>query len=120
MLFLTLFLCVISCNEKLIEKPAGLIGREKMVEILYELSILNAAQNSNAAILQEYNIEVMPYIYRKYGVDSTQLAQSDVYYASIPTEYETIYKEIVAKLDIDQKKLEEIRTKAPDSLAVKK
>ncbi len=116
---LLLFLAVVSCNEKLVEKPDGLIGKGKMVEILYDLSILNSAQNTNAAILQEQDIEIMPYIYKKYGVDSIQLAKSDLYYASIPAEYEAIYREIVAKLEIDQKRLEEIRTKGPDSLALK-
>ncbi|MEA1787166.1 DUF4296 domain-containing protein [Arenibacter sp. GZD96] len=116
---LLLLVAVVSCNEKLVEKPAGLIGKEKMVEILYDLSILNSAQNTNAAILQEQDIAIMPYIYKKHVIDSVQLARSDLYYASIPLEYEAIYKEIVAKLEEDQKKLEELRTKGPDSTAIK-
>lgn len=86
-----------------------------MVTILYDLAILTAAQNTNPAMLAEKEIKTMEFLYTKHGIDSVQFAQSDLYYASLPAEYEAIYKEIVALLEKDQKTIEEIRTKAPDN-----
>lgn len=114
-LLIAVLLCFfVSCNKKLIEKPEALIPKDKMVTILYDLAILTAAQNTNPAMLAEKDIKTMEFLYTKHGIDSIQFAQSDLYYASLPVEYEAIYKEIVALLEKDQKTIEEIRTKAPD------
>ena len=55
-------------------------------------------------------IEVMEFLYEKHQIDSTQFAQSDLYYASLPLEYQLIYEEVESKLD-DRKTLLEERTK---------
>ncbi len=109
------FCFLVSCNEQLIEKPEKLIPKDKMVQILYDLAILTAAQNTNPAFLAEKNIKTMNFVYTKYGIDSIQFSKSDLYYASRPAEYEAIYTEIVALLEKDQKRIEEMRTKAPDT-----
>ncbi len=115
-IMLSIFCFIISCNEKLIEKPKDLIAQDKMVQILYDLAILNAALNANAAVLDEHNIKTMQYIYAKHDIDSIQFAQSDLYYASIPTTYEKMYAEIVTRLENEHKDLEELRSKGPDSI----
>jgi hypothetical protein len=116
---LSIFCVFLSCSEKLIEKPKDVIPKDKMVNILYDLAILNAAMNTNSRVMDEHNIKTMQYVYAKYGIDSIQFARSDVYYASLPATYEAMYSEIVTRLEGDQKKLEELRTKDPDSVATK-
>lgn len=107
---LPLFLCIlVSCNEKVVKKPENLIPHDKMVAILYDISILNAGRSINQNILTEHDVEPMEYIYKKYKIDSLQLVQSDTYYASLPTEYEAIYTQIKDRLEKEQEHLETVR-----------
>lgn len=100
--FLVLFLTAVSCNEKLLEKPENLIDRGKMVVILKDVAVLNAAKTTNVSVLRENNVDIMNYIYRKHGIDSLQFVESDKYYASVPEEYKSIYQEVESSLEKDQ------------------
>ncbi|MGB7395007.1 MAG: DUF4296 domain-containing protein [Pricia sp.] len=100
------FILLTACNEKLIEKPDNLIPEDKMVKVLKDLAIVNAAKTTNVAVLQENDIEPMSYIYEKHGIDSTQLVESDRYYASLPDKYEEIYQKVEAGLEQDTKAME--------------
>lgn len=114
-----LCLCgIMACAEEAIEKPANLIPRDKMAEILYDLAIINAANSTNPAILQDNNIRAMPYIYEKYGIDSTQFMNSDIYYASRPSDYESIYKVVEARLKVQKDSMEDDRRKISDSIRI--
>lgn len=94
-----------SCAEKLLEKPNNLIPKDKMVDILNDLAILNAAKSTNVAILRNHDIEPMEYIFTKYEIDSVQFVESDRYYASIPEEHEKIYIAVEAKLEQEEERL---------------
>lgn len=107
----------ISCAEKLIEQPENLIPQDKMTTILYDLSLLFAAKNTNKAVLIENDIEIMEYLYSKYKIDSIQFVQSDLYYASIPEVYETIYKEVETRLDAEKEQIQDARMQKSDSIA---
>jgi len=116
-----LFLAVlVSCAEKVIEPPENLIPKEKMTNILYDLALLNAANSTNPNALKNNSVETMPYLFEKYSIDSVQFSQSDLYYASVPLEYESIYETIQSRLEKEinvydderQKKTEAAREKA--------
>lgn len=87
-----------------------------MAEILYDLAIINAAKKTNPLRLEERDLEAMPFIYKKHGIDSLQFFQSDVYYASIPDEYEAIYKIVEARLEGEKSEFDDKKTKESDSL----
>ena len=89
---------LVSCAEKLIKEPDNLIDEGKMENILYDLAIMNAANNVNKEILKKNNIKVMDYLYAKYKIDSLQFVQNNEYYAAIPLKYEKIYKNVEARL----------------------
>lgn len=114
-----IFFSFIACNEKLLEEPKNLIPKERMVEILQDLAIVNAAKTTNLQVLRDNGVEPMGYIFNKYSIDSLQLVESDRYYASLPVEYEKIYKEVEANLERDAKALEN-QKKINDSLRVAK
>lgn len=105
-----------SCAEKVMEKPENLIPKEKMVQILHDLAILNAAKSSFESTLDRNGIEVMEFLYEKYQIDSAQFSQSDLYYASVPLEYQAIYEEVDAKLGDRRKAIEEQSEKRNDSI----
>lgn len=104
-----------ACGEEVIEKPANLIARDKMTDILYDLAMINAAKAINPNILEENGVDPMLYVYQKYKIDSVQFVKSDIYYASIPVEYETLYKEVERRLDMEKTRLEEERKQRNDS-----
>ena len=114
-ILLLLTLTVGSCVEKLMEKPDDLIAKEKMVNILSELAILNAAKSINVGKLREHDIDPTTFVFKKYGIDSLQFVASDRYYASIPLDYEEIYTEVEAILARKTEKIEEAK-KINDSL----
>lgn len=108
-----------SCAEKLMEKPENLIPEAKMVEILSDLAIVNAAKVTNAEILRNNHIEPTTYIFAKYDIDSIQFVESDRYYASIPEEHEKIYLAVEAKLDAEKERVA-LAKKIKDSLKAAK
>ncbi len=106
-----------SCGEKVVEKPENLIPKDKMVNILYDLSILKASKSSYRNMMDEVGIETMDFLYKKYQIDSAQLSQSNLYYASFPLEYQAIYEEIEAILKEKHAALEETTQNRNDSIA---
>ena len=106
----------LSCNEKTIEKPENLIPKKQMVEIIYDLAIINAAKKTNSIYLVDNNIEAMPFIYERYGIDSLQFVKSDIYYASIPAEYEAMYKIVEARIEREKSVYDSAKTKVSDSV----
>ena len=100
-------LFLFSCGEKLLKKPEDLIPKDKMINILSDLAILNAAKNSNADILRDHNIEPTSFVFEKYEVDSLQFVTSDAYYASLPKEYEAMYTVIEAFLEKEKGRITE-------------
>ncbi len=112
MVLTTLF----ACSEEVIEKPENLIPKDQMVEILYDLAIINSAKKSNPSYLTERGIEAMPFIYRRYDIDSLQFVQSDIYYASRPSEYEEIYSILEARLEKEKSEYDKYKTRVSDSI----
>jgi len=101
-ILMVLLLVFVSCNNA-IEKPKNLIEKDKMIDILYDISLLEAikTQNINGGIK---NKDANQYIYKKYSIDSTQLAQSNKYYASDVEEYKKMFEEVKTRLEEETKK----------------
>ena len=113
---LALSFFVVACAEKVIKEPNNLIPIQKMEDILYDIAIINAAKNINSELLRKNNIGAMEYVYAKYGIDSVQFAESDIYYASIPSSYEAIYTKVLDKIKIEEKMADSIQKKHNDSI----
>ncbi len=105
-MLLVLMLLLFSCAEKLIEKPDNVIPQDKMVLILKDMAIINAAKGTNLGKLKDNGVDPTTYVFEKYEVDSAQFVDSDRYYASLPIVYESIYKEVEASLENQRVQLE--------------
>jgi hypothetical protein len=46
-----------------------------MIDVMYDLSILDAIKYQNPASLETYKINPSQYIYKKYKIDSAQFAK---------------------------------------------
>lgn len=110
-IFFVLITAFFSCQKTVINKPDNLISEDEMVDILYDISLLEAIKVSNPASLDERKINVNSYIYKKYKIDSIQFAKSDKYYASDVEKYSKLYEKVSNRME-DAKN-------AADSLAVK-
>lgn len=99
-LLLLVICCLLkSCADPLVKKPENLISQDRMTQILYDIAILDAIDNNYPKALEQNNIRIMEEIYAKYGIDSAQLADSDLYYASVPVLYEQIYQAIEDRMN---------------------
>ena len=96
----------ISCNDSSVAKPDNLITKDKMIDILYDISLLEAIkiQNINGGINKKKANE---YIYRKYKIDSIQFAKSNKYYASNLEEYKKMFEKVKERLNKENAKVEE-------------
>lgn len=104
LVLICLIFSIVSCNDNTIEKPKNLIEKDKMIDILYDLSLLDAikTQYIDGGISSQKANE---YIYKKYNIDSLQLVQSNKYYASDIIEYKKMFEKVKSKLDEDNNKL---------------
>ena len=81
-LFLFISLFVISCSKNPVPKPDNLLDEEVMVDIIYDISILQATDGSMPQKLIENDIKMDQYIFEKYKIDSITYSQNQRYYAS--------------------------------------
>lgn len=107
---------MVSCAEKVVEEPENLIPKEQMMDILHDLAIFNAAQATTSRKFKDSRIDIMDFIYTKYDIDSAQFSQSDLYYASLPLEYQAIYEGVEARVKQKKDTLEAIGKRRNDSV----
>lgn len=92
------------CKEDLVKKPKQLIERSQMVNIMYDLTVLEAIEYQNPAVLDSNQIRPKQFIYKKYKIDSLQLAQNNVYYASDYKNYKIMFDQVAKRIEKDKKK----------------
>lgn len=120
-LFFIVLIVLIGCQKDLVKEPKNLIEREKMVNIMYDLSLLEAMKVDNSTLLDSFKNNSNQYIFKKYKIDSVQFAQSNIYYAADYKEYEKMYNQVKVRLDNEKTKVTSmIRTKAKKEMLKEK
>jgi hypothetical protein len=94
-----LFAILISCQKPAVSKPDNLINEEVMVDIMYDISILEAMKSQKVVVLESNEINPSTYIYKKYKVDSLQFANSDKFYASDIKKYKEIFDKVNKRME---------------------
>ena len=110
---------VISCGNIKAKKPANLISEDRMVEVLYDVIIINTAKGVNKKLLQNNINNPINYIYRSHGIDSLQFAESNAYYTINTDKYKSIYDKVEMKLKAEKSQYEAIvgeRKRVKDSI----
>jgi hypothetical protein len=110
------FIILFSCGEEVIDMPVNLISKEKMIDILYDMAIINAAKTNAPQVMEDRNFVPMQYIYNKYEIDSIQFVSSDLYYASKPLEYEDIYEKLEERIKKEKERFEKQNEEEKDGL----
>ncbi|WP_026728385.1 DUF4296 domain-containing protein [Flavobacterium denitrificans] len=106
-IILVVFLSV-SCKKELVKEPKGLIERGKMIDIMYDLSLLEAMKYQNPLSLDSVDSDPKKFIFRKYKVDSLQFAQSNIYYAADYEKYKDMFDELGKRLAVQQRATDSI------------
>ncbi len=117
MLAAIFLLLMFGCTDAPVDKPDKLIDEDVMVDIFYDLSILDAMRTQKPLSLREHDIDPDKYIYEKYKIDSLQFAQSNRYYASQMETYKKMYERVKTRL---QNKTAELDPTKPKPVTTKK
>jgi len=120
LLFFIVFAILSSCKKDIVKSPDHLIERGKMIDIMYDLSILDAIKNQNPTSLEKYKINSKEYIYKKYKIDSVQFVQNNLFYSSDYKDYKLMYEEIKGRLDKNVKSSEALIKIETKKIAAKK
>lgn len=105
---MVLFLSI-SCKKEVVNQPAKLIEKEKMIDIMYDLSLLEAMRYQKPLSMDSIDSDPKKFIYKKYKVDSLQFAQNNMYYASDYENYKDMFDQVNKRIEVNQR--------AADSLA---
>lgn len=119
-LFLAISITFVSCKEDVVPKPKQLIAQDVMVDIMYDLTVLEAIKNQNPASLDTFKINSRAYIFKKYKIDSVQYAKSNIYYASDYNEYKSMFEQISKRLEIKTQSVDSLIKKQKKKKSVKK
>lgn len=109
--FIVFFILVFSlsgCKEEAIKKPKDLIEKKVMVDILYDLSLLEASKYQNLGKIGNKKVSPSQFIYNKYKTDSIQVLKSNMYYASNIEAYKAMFDEIGTRLNAKNKEIEAV------------
>lgn len=95
-LLISLLFVIVSCNNNAIEKPKNYIEKDKMINMLYDLAVLEAMKSQNVTSnTYPTSTELLK---NKYQIDSITFANNAKYYASDVNEYKKMYQEVKERL----------------------
>nr|AOE06692.1 hypothetical protein [uncultured bacterium] len=85
------------------EKPQDLISEENMVNIIFDMSLINVSKGINKRIIENNGMRPKSYILNKYNIDSIQFVNSNRYYSKDLEKYLMIYEKVLENLEINRK-----------------
>ncbi|MBT8377420.1 MAG: DUF4296 domain-containing protein [Bacteroidia bacterium] len=88
------------------KKPKDLIPRTEMVNILYDMYLINSAKGVNVTILEQNGVKPESYILTKHNIDSLQFAQSNTYYAYDTEGYDQLIEDVRTKITLQKNRYE--------------
>lgn len=102
--FIGLVFVTSSCNNAAVEKPNNLLEEDEMVDMIYDLSLLDAMRNQGSFSQKKYPTST-EFLKQKYKIDSLTFAKNTLYYASDLKKYKRIYDSVKKRLDNESKKV---------------
>ncbi|MBF7091192.1 DUF4296 domain-containing protein [Flavobacterium sp. ALJ2] len=105
---ISVILFAVGCKKELVEKPERLVERDKMIDIMYDLSLLEAIKYQNPMSLDSSDRDPTRFILKKYKVDSLQFVKSNMYYAADYNDYKIMFDEVGARLEKNKNKIDSV------------
>lgn len=109
---------LLSCQNTVVEKPEKQIDEDVMVDILYDLSLLESIKSQNVSD-SDNTINISKYIYKKYKIDSIQFIQNNKYYASDVKNYKKMFDKVKDRLQDESNKLDTLMKKKGEKVIPK-
>jgi hypothetical protein len=97
--YIIVLLTLSGCKKELANEPKSLINKEKMVDVMCDLALLDGMKVQNPNLIDSLKISTNEYIYKKYKIDSVQFAQSNIYYAADYKEYQEMYNSVKERIE---------------------
>ncbi|WP_409417557.1 DUF4296 domain-containing protein [Flavobacterium sp. PS2] len=107
-IIISVLMFVVGCKKELVAKPERLVERDKMIDIMYDLSLLEAIKYQNPMSLDSSDTNPTRFILKKYKVDSLQFVKSNMYYAANYNDYKDMFDEISARIEKNKKKVDSL------------
>ncbi|MFW0739080.1 DUF4296 domain-containing protein [Flavobacterium sp. T12S277] len=106
---IVLVLCLsVSCKKELVKQPAKLIEKDKMIDIMYDLSLIEAMKYQHPVSVDSVETSPTAFILKKYKIDSLQFSQSNRYYAADYENYKSMFDEVGKRLAVNQRAVDSI------------
>ncbi len=97
------FLLMSACSEELTDKPHKLVSRDRLIDILVDIHLADAAYQTRRYINEEIkNYKESDFYYsvlKKHGVADSIFEKSLIYYAGKPKDFEKIYTRVINRLN---------------------
>lgn len=103
-----LAIVVAGCEEPIMPKPENLIKEDQMIDMLVDIHLAEAtyAKFRYDSIMQNNSSVNFYYsVLNKYQVPDSVFEQSYVYYASVPKDFEKMYRKVMNKLSQREQEL---------------
>lgn len=104
--FLLLLAVFVSCKDDEIKEPKRLIEKGVMVDIMYDLTLLEASKYQSLAFSDSLKINSTEFVFKKYKIDSLQFAQNNTFYATDYKEYKNMVETISKRLEKEKKEVD--------------
>ncbi|MCV9929293.1 DUF4296 domain-containing protein [Flavobacterium sp. LS1R49] len=107
-MIVSVLILAVGCKKELVKKPERLVDRDKMMDIIYDLSLLEAIKYQNPLSLDSCDTNPTRFVLKKYKVDSVQFVKSNMYYAANYNDYKDMFDQISVRLEKNKKKIDSI------------
>lgn len=116
-LFFALLILFIACRkEQAVKTPKKLIDKAVMVNVFYDLAILDASKYQMMSKTEYQKIVPKEFIFKKYKIDSAQFSQSNIYYASSIEEYKAMFEQVEKRLQTNSNRIDTIIKRKQEKL----
>lgn len=103
LLLIAVLSVAVACKEEVMQKPAGLIPEDTMVDILTDIAVYQALEGYDPQRLSLSNVKLDDFIFKKYKVNAKIIETSNKYYASDVDAYKKLYARVIDRLDEKRK-----------------
>ncbi len=96
-----LFFVITSCDDSVVPKPENLIKEKQMIDILVDIHLAEATYSRFRYDSTMTNNSSQNFYYSvldKYHIPDSVFEQSFVYYASVPKNFEKMYRKVMNNL----------------------
>lgn len=105
-IFAMLIFFVRCTDVQKVPRPDNLIAPSTMEDILYDMTIVNAARGYSIQQFSQTGVDPACYVFEKYAIDSAQYAQSTFYYATSLPEYKELIERVRVRVEREHKVLD--------------